>query len=73
MVAAIAIVAEQQLIVVIGSAANRTVFAFDALPAVSLHGDDHVRCELQAGRVAGSATIRARYQIFWYVRLAIFT
>lgn len=59
MIAAIAVVAEEQLIVVVGGAANRAILAFDALPAVSFHGDYHVRCELQARRMAGSTTVGA--------------
>lgn len=72
-IATIAVIAEQQLIVVVGCAANRTVFAFDALPAISFHGDDHVRCELQTRRMTRSATVRARYQIFGRIRFSIFT
>lgn len=44
----VAIIAEQQLIIVVGCAANRTVFTFDALPSVAFHRYYHIWCELKA-------------------------
>lgn len=44
----IAIVAEQQLIVIVRRAANRAAFALDALPSILLDGNVHVGRELQA-------------------------
>lgn len=72
-IATITVVAEQQLIVIVRGAANRTVLAFDALPSVSAHRDDHVRCELQTGRMPGAAAIRTGHQILGDVGFAILT
>ena len=51
-VAAVAVVAEEQLVVVLAGAAERAALALDALPRVLLHADDHVVRELQARGVA---------------------
>ena len=52
MVAAVAIVTEKELVVVLGGAAKGTSLALNALPGVLLHADLHVVRELQAGWVA---------------------
>ena len=52
MVAAVAIVTEEQLVVVLGGATEGARLALDALPGVLLHADLHVVRELQAGWVA---------------------
>ena len=51
-VAAVAVVAEEELVVVLAGAADGAALALDALPGVLLHRHDHVLGELQAGRVA---------------------
>lgn len=51
-VAAVAIVTEEQLVVVLGGATEGARLALDALPGVLLHADLHVVRELQAGWVA---------------------
>ena len=51
-VAAVAVVAEEQLVVVLAGAAEGAALALDALPRVLLHADDHVVRELQARGVA---------------------
>lgn len=63
MVAAVAIVTEQKLIIVIGIAAARAALTFYALPAVLLHRDVHVRRELQTRRVRRPAAVRTRDQL----------
>ena len=51
-VAAVTIVTEEQLVVVLRGAAEGARLALNALPRVLLHTDLHVVCELQAGWVA---------------------
>ena len=50
-VAPVAVVAEEELVVVLGGAAERAALALDALPRVLPHGDQHVVGELKASRV----------------------
>ena len=52
MVAAVAIIAEEEFVVVLGSSAQSARLALDALPGVLPHTDQHVVCELEAGGVA---------------------
>lgn len=59
MIATIAIVTKQQLFVVVGRAAERATLTLDALPAVLLHGYDHVAGELETAGVARAAAVRA--------------
>jgi len=59
MVAAVAIVTEKELVVVLGGAAEGARLALNALPGVLLHADLHVVRELQAGWVACPSTHRA--------------
>lgn len=68
----IAIIAEQQLVIIIGSAANWTIFTFDTLPSIALHWYYHVWCELKAWWMAGAPTVWARYQVFGNICFAIF-
>lgn len=65
MVASVAVVAEEQLVIVLRSAAERAGLALDTLPRVLAHTQHHVLGELQTGRMACSATNRARYQLLW--------
>jgi selenocysteine lyase/cysteine desulfurase len=51
-IAAVAVVAEQELVVVLGGAAEGAALALDALPRVLAHGDQHVVGELETRRVA---------------------
>ena len=69
--AAIAVIAEQQLIVVLRRRANRAGFTFDALPGVALRGNDHVVGELQARRMTGPTAFRARHHRFGPIRLLV--
>ena len=55
MVAAIAVIAEQQFVVILTGTAQRAGFTLDALPRIFLHADHHVLGELQAGGVARPA------------------
>jgi len=50
-VAHVAVVTEEQLVVVLAGAAERAGLALDALPGVLPHTEQHVLCELQAGGV----------------------
>ena len=52
MVASVAVVTEQQLVVVLTGPAQGAGLALDALPGVLLDTDQHVLRELEAGRVA---------------------
>ena len=52
MVAAVAIIAEEEFVVVLRGSAEGARFALDALPGVLLHADPHVVRELQARWVA---------------------
>ena len=52
MVASVAVVAEQQLVIVLAGATQCAGLALDALPGVLLHADLHVVRELQARWVA---------------------
>lgn len=71
MVASVAVVAEQELIVVLGLAADGAAFAFDALPGVLFHGDDHIRGELEASRMTRTATFGAANEILGLIRLLV--
>ena len=51
-VASVAVVTEQQLVVILASPAQGAGLALDALPGVLLHADLHVVRELQAGWMA---------------------
>ncbi len=51
-IAAVAVVAEQELVVVLRGAAEGAALALDALPRVLAHGDQHVVGELETRRVA---------------------
>lgn len=42
MIPTITIIAEKQLVIVVGGATNRTIFTFNTLPAVAFHGYYHV-------------------------------
>lgn len=50
-VAPVAVVAEEQLVVVLRGAAHGAALALDALPRVLLHRHHHVLRELQAARM----------------------
>ena len=50
-VASVAVVAEQQLIIVLTGATQAAGLALDALPGILLHTDQHVLGELEAGGV----------------------
>lgn len=50
-VATIAVITEEQLVVVLRGAADVAALALDALPAVGLHCCHHHRGELEAGRM----------------------
>ena len=51
-VASVAVVTEQQLVVILASPAQGAGLALDALPGVLLDADQHVVRELKAGWVA---------------------
>lgn len=51
-IASIAVIAEQKLIIILRCAAHVAAFALYALPAVRLDGGHHYGSELQAGGVA---------------------
>ena len=51
MIAAITIVTEEKLVIVLGGAAKGARFALNALPGVFLHADLHVLRELETGWV----------------------
>ena len=61
MVAAVAVVAEEQLVVVLRGAAERAGLALDALPGVLAHAHHHVLRELQAGRMTYNSNNICRY------------
>ena len=50
-VASVAVVAEQQLVIVLTGATQCAGLALDALPGILLHTDQHVLGELEAGGV----------------------
>ena len=52
MVASVAVVAEEQLVIVLRGAAERAGLALDTLPRVLPHTQHHVLGELQTGRMA---------------------
>jgi len=51
-VASVAVIAEEQLVVVVGRPAESTRFAFNTLPSVLLNGLYHVRSELETSRMS---------------------
>ena len=57
MVASVAVVAEQQLIIVLAGPAQAAGLALDALPGILLHTDQHVLGELEAGGVTWRSDI----------------
>lgn len=61
----IAVVAEEQLIVIVRSATNRAIFTLDALPSVALNRDHHVGGELEAGGMPRPTAVTARDQLLW--------
>lgn len=71
-VTAVAVVAEQQLIVVVRGSAHGAVLTLDALPAVLAHRDDHVGGELQTRRMPGAAAVRARDELFGFKSFLVF-
>lgn len=71
MVTAVAVVAEQKLVVVVGGAAHVTRLALDALPAVLFHVGRHDGSELQAGGMSRSSAIGARDQLLRRPRLLV--
>ena len=56
-VASVAVVAEQQLIIVLAGPAQAAGLALDALPGILLHTDQHVLGELEAGGVTWRSDI----------------
>ena len=56
-VAAVAVVAEQQLVVILRGAAEGAGLALDTLPRVLAHADQHVGRELETRRVAWTENI----------------
>ena len=48
----VAIVTEEELVVVLAGAAQGAAFAFNALPGILSHRDDHVVGELQTSRMS---------------------
>jgi len=76
MESAIAIVAEQQLIVVIACAANCAALAFDALPAVPFRRSEHIWSKLQTAWMSRATAVVACDQVFWVdvpIRISLFT
>lgn len=71
MIATVAVVAEEQLVVIVGGAADGTILALDALPAVALHGNHHVGGELQAGGMSRPTTVTARDQLLGRARFLV--
>ena len=63
MVASVAVVTEQQLVVVLAGAAERAGLALDALPGVLPDADQHVLSELQTGGVTRPPTLSATDQL----------
>lgn len=70
-VTTVTVVTEEQLVVVLGGAADVAALALDALPAVRLHGRHHHRGELQARGVSRSAAVGARDQLLGLPRLLV--
>lgn len=62
-VASVAVIAEQQLVVIIRCATDRAVLALNALPSVLLNRDLHVGGELETARMTGATTIGTRDQV----------
>ena len=52
MVSSVAVVTEQQLVVILAGSTQGAGLALDALPGVLPHADQHVVRELEAGRVS---------------------
>lgn len=73
MITTVAVVAEEELIVVVRGATDAAVLALDTLPPVPFHGNHHVGSELQTGRVTRAATIRTRDQFLAHSRFLILT
>lgn len=70
-VPSIAVITEQELIVIVGSPADAAVLTFDTLPPISFHRDHHVGRELEARRMATAAAIAARHQFLRNSRLLV--
>ena len=64
-VAAVAVVAEQQLVVVLRGATEGAGLALDTLPRVLAHADQHVGRELEARRVAWTENIRYYQKLYF--------
>ena len=58
MVSSVAVVTEQQLVVILAGPAEGAGLALDTLPRVLAHADQHVGRELEARRVAWTENIR---------------
>ena len=63
MVASVAVVTEQQLVVILTRPAQGAGLALDALPGVLPDADQHVLSELETGGMTRAATLRATNQL----------
>ena len=70
-VAAVAVVAEEELVVVLAGAAECAGLALDTLPGIFPDADQHVVSELETGGMTGPATLRATNQLLRLQRLLV--
>ena len=70
-VASVAVVTEQQLVVILASPAQGAGLALDALPGVLLDTDQHVLRELEAGGVARPPALGATNQFLRLERFLV--
>ena len=71
MVTSVAVVTEQQLVVILAGSTQGAGLALDALPGVLLDADQHVLRELEAGGVTRPATLRATDQLLRLERFLV--
>lgn len=70
-VAAVTVVTEQHLVIIVAGATQAAGLALNALPGILLHRHDHVVSELQAGGVATAAAVTAGHQLLCGIGLLI--
>ena len=70
-VASVAVVTEQKLVVVLAGPAQGAGLALDALPGALPHADQHVLRELEAGGVARPPTLGATNQLLRLERFLV--
>ena len=71
MVASVAVVTEEELVIILAGAAECAGLTLDTLPGILPHTDQHVLSELETGGVTGPPALRAPDQLLRLERLLV--